>query len=409
MNARALLARRDFRLLLVGTALSMLGDSALIIALAIWARELTGSYSAAGFTLFALVGPSLLAPFAGLVVDRVRRRTLLVVTNVATALALLPLLLVHDRGQVWIIFAVGVAYGVSYLFIGAAMNGLLKEILPPDLLGDANGLLQTIREALRLAGPIAGAALFAALGGGAVALADIVTFAAATAFLLGLRVRETAPEPEPQHFLTEVTAGVRHLAGDAVLRRTVLAVAVGFLVAGFAESIFFPVLDHLHEPATFAGPLLSMQGVGAIAGGLSAPWLIRRIGESALVGSGLALFGVGDLVFAAPSLPVVLGGIVVAGLGVAWLVVGFTTLLQRRTPNRLMGRVSSAADLVVGTPQTLSIGVGAVLVAVVDFRVLLLVMAIVLVGCGAVLLTRRGARAPVIDDDRFAAWPAQSR
>lgn len=398
MNARALLGRRDFRLLLIGTALSMLGDSALIIALAVWARELTGSYSAAGFTLFALVGPSLFAPFAGLVVDRTRRRTLLVVTNLATAVALLPLLAVHDRGQVWIIFAVGVAYGVSYLFIGSAMNGLLKEILPEELLGDANGLLQTIRESLRLAGPIAGAALFAALGGGAVAIADAATFVVATGFLVCLHVREGEPEPREHHFLAEATAGARHIAAEPVLRRTVLAVAVAFLVAGFAESIFFPVLDHLHEPATFAGPLLSTQGIGAIAGGLSAPWLIRRIGESALVGAGLALFGIGDLILAAPSLPVVLGGIVVAGIGVAWAVVGFTTLLQRRTPNRLMGRVSSAADLLVGTPQTLSIGVGAVLVAAVDFRVLLLVMAVVLVAAGGFLLVRPAGPALVGGD-----------
>lgn len=383
-----LLQRRDFRLLLIGTALSMLGDSALIIALAVWARELTGSYSAAGFTLFVLVGPSVLAPAAGVVVDRFRRRTLLVVANLLTSVALLPLLLVQDRGDIWILFAVGTAYGLSYLVVGSALSGLVKELLPEDLLADANGLLQTVREGLRLAGPIGGAALFAALGGAAVAVADIATFLVATGFLLLLHVRERAPQPRESRLLAEAAAGGRHILADPVLRRTVLATAVGFLVAGFAESIFFPVLDHLGEPPSFAGPLLSTQGIGAIAGGLTAPWLIRRCGESALVGGGLVLFGIGDLVLAAPSLPVVLGGIVVAGVGVTWLVVGFTTLLQRRTPHHLMGRVYSAADVLTGAPQTLSIGVGAVLVGIVDFRILLAVMATVLSAAGAYLLLR---------------------
>ena len=74
-----------------------------------------------------------------MVADRVRRRPLLIVTNLATAVAVLPLLFVHDRGDVWIIYAVTAAYGFSFTVLGAGLLGLLATMLPADELADANG------------------------------------------------------------------------------------------------------------------------------------------------------------------------------------------------------------------------------------------------------------------------------
>jgi MFS family permease len=108
-----------------------------------------------------------------------------------------------------------------------------------------------------------------------------------------------------------------------------------------------------------------------------------------LVGLGMGLFALGDLTFASSSLLLVLFGIAVAGAGIAWLIVGFVTAIQLRTPARLQGRVSSAADTLVNTPQTVSIAMGALLTTLVDYRLLVLVMALVTAACGAYLLSRR--------------------
>jgi MFS family permease len=102
-----LLRIADLRRYLAGQVLSLFGDSALLIVLAIWAKQLTHSSAAAGLVLFAVVAPSLLTPLAGVLVDRVRRRPLLVVVNVLSAIAVLPLLFVHDAGDVWILYVVG--------------------------------------------------------------------------------------------------------------------------------------------------------------------------------------------------------------------------------------------------------------------------------------------------------------
>ena len=87
---RQLLARKDVRLLLTGQTLSMFGDWMMFIALAIWAKVLTGSSSAAGLVFFVLALAGLVAPLGGLVVDRVRKRPLMIGTHVALAAVMCP-------------------------------------------------------------------------------------------------------------------------------------------------------------------------------------------------------------------------------------------------------------------------------------------------------------------------------
>src|SRR5215218_10200751 len=99
---RRLLAIRDGRIFLFGWTLSQFGDWALIIVLAVWAKALTDSNAAAGLVFFALAAPSIFAPLAGLVVDRVPRRPLLVAVYSIEAVVVLSLLFVHDRSDLWL-------------------------------------------------------------------------------------------------------------------------------------------------------------------------------------------------------------------------------------------------------------------------------------------------------------------
>jgi MFS family permease len=102
----------------------------------------------------------------------------------------------------------------------------------------------------------------------------------------------------------------------------------------------------------------------------------------------MALFAVGDASFASSSLPIVCAGVIVAGFAVSWFIVGFATSIQLRTPQGLQGRVASAANTIVGTPQTIGIALGAVLISVMDYRVLVAVMFFAILACSAYLLTR---------------------
>jgi MFS family permease len=386
---RRLFRIRNMRVFVAGWAASVFGDWAMFIVLGVWTKDLTGSNSAAGLVFFALGAPSLLSPFAGLVVDRLPRRPVLMWTYAAEAVVVLSLLFVHDRSDVWIIYAVTVFYGATGTLAASARSALLTVMVPEELLGESNGVLQTLREGLRLIAPLVGALIYASIGGGAVAILDSASFVAVVIALALIRLEEPRFERE-EHFVTELLAGVRHVFATLPLRQIVLATGVCLLVVGFAETLIFAVLDQgLHRPASFFGVLSSLQGVGAIAGGVTAARVMRRIGDVKLVGLGMGLFAVGELSFVSHSLPLVLTGIACAGAGIAWLIVGYITAIQMRTPLRLQGRVLSASDTLVNTPQTISIALGALLTTLIDYRILVVLMAVVTAMAGAFLLSRR--------------------
>jgi MFS family permease len=390
---RALLHNRDARLLLAGQSLSLFGDRSMYLVLGIWVKTLTGSNAQAGLVFFVLAAPGLVAPAFGLAVDRLRKRPLMIATDVVIGLVLLTLLFVHGRGDVWIIYAVTLVYGASGYLFSSAQSALLTRLLPPERLGDANAALQTVSEGSRLIAPLIGAGLFAAVGGAAVAILDAATFAVSALCLLGVRLREERPAAPEHHILVQVAAGVRHIARTAGLRRIVLVTGLALLVVGFIETAIFAVLQHaLHRPPSFLGVLSVAQGVGAIAGGLTASAALRRFGDGRTLGVGVLLFAAGDALFLIPSLVPVIVGFAVAGAGLSWAVVAFGTAIQLRTPSDLQGRVYSAADMVLGTPQTLSIALGAALITVVDYRILIVVMGVVAGGCG-VFMAAAGAPA----------------
>jgi len=392
---RQLLAHRDARLLLAGQTLSAFGDWALLIVLAVWMKSLTGSSALAGLTFFVFAAGALAAPLGGLLADRVRRRPLMLASDCVLGASVLLLLLVHDRGDAWLIYLVALLYGVLGTVFNPARAALLRIMLPEELLADANGALSTTREGLRVVAPLAGAGLYALVGGGAVAILDSATFAASALFLARMRVPEAKPEPPEHHFLREVTAGLRHVWATLPLRQVVLGLAVALLVIGFAETLIFSVFAALGKSPSFFGVFSTIQGTGSIAGGLSAAALVRRIGEVRLVGLGLALFALADLALAVPSLPLVVVAAPVAGIGVAWAIVGFSTALQTRTPLAIQGRVSAAADLTLSVAQTTSIATGALLSTLVDYRILLVVMAVVVLATAGYLVTREQEAVPI--------------
>ena len=393
---RALLANRDARLLLVGQSLSLFGDRSMYLVLGIWVKTLTGSNAQAGLVFFVLAAPGLLAPAFGLAVDRMRKRPLMIATDVVIGLVLLTLLFVHGRDDVWIIYAVTLVYGASGYLFSSAQSALLTRMLPPERLGDANAALQTVSEGSRLIAPLIGAGLFAAVGGAAVAVLDAATFAASALCLLGVRLREERPVAPEHHILVQVAAGVRHIARTAGLRRIVFVTGLALLVVGFIETAIFAVLQHgLHRPPSFLGVLSVAQGVGAIAGGVTASNALRRFGDGRTLGVGVLLFAAGDALFLVPSLVPVLAGFAIAGAGLSWAVVAFGTAIQLRTPSDLQGRVYSAADMILGTPQTLSIALGAALITVVDYRILIVVMGVVAGGCGVFMAVAGAAADPV--------------
>lgn len=389
---RRLLTYRDARLLVTGQTISAFGDWAMWIVLAVWMKSLTGSSARAGLVFFMLgLGNLVAGPLGGLLADRVRRRPLMIATDCALGGSVLVLLFLHDKGDAWLIYLVALLYGVGGSVFFPARSALLRLMLPEELLADANGALSSLQQGLRIVAPPVGAALYAAFGGGTVAILDAATFAGSALFLSQIRVPEENPEPPEHHFLRELTAGIEHVWRTLPLRQIVAGATIALLVIGFAETLIFTVITHLGRQPSFFGVFAALQGVGSIAGGLTAAAVVRRVGDVRCVGLGLGIFGLGDLLLIVSSLPVVLVAFVVAGVGIVWAIVAFTTALQLRTPLAIQGRVSSAADMSLSVAQAVSIATGAALSTVVDYRILLVAMAAVVLASSVYLVTRHEA------------------
>ncbi|WP_229400736.1 MFS transporter [Micromonospora okii] len=392
---RTVLSRPDFRLLFGALLASMAAESILLLALAIWVKDLTGSDGLAGATIFAIIAPMVLAPLVGWAVDRYPRRRFFVAVNLATALLLTPLFTVSGSDDVWLIYVVAGLYGLSYLTLNATLAGLIRDLVPVELLAEANGALQTVRQGLRLGGPLAGAALYAAVGGWLLTALAMTGFVVAAAVVAPLRAPGAPAAGTGLRWSAELGAGLRHLAGTPALRRALLGYGLGSLVMGFTESLIFAYVDlGLRRDAAFVGVLVAVQGVGGLVGGLLSASVVRRVGEVGTLAAGVVLFGPAALALAYPNLWLGTAALLLAGLSLPLITVGLNTLIQRSTPAGLLGRVAAASEALVSAPQALSIGAGALLVGVFDYRLLFALVGLTTTAAGLFLWRGRHHPAP---------------
>ncbi|NUT41354.1 MAG: MFS transporter [Thermoactinospora sp.] len=388
----AVLARRDFRWVFAGLAASMLGDASLLLMPAILAKTLTGSNSAAGLVLLFFTVPMVFAPLLGVVIDRVDRRRLLIVACLVSAVAVAPLALVSGRSTAWLVYPVAVGMGLSYTVIFSALAGLLKGMLPASELAGANALLTSTRQGLRLLGPLLGVALYAGVGLWSVVVFDVLTFVVAAGCFAML---PSVPRPPRRAWVSlrvEVGAGARHVWGEPVLRRAMACLSLFFLVAGATESLIFAVIEALGRGPEFTAFTSVALGVGAVGCGLGSARLVARFGEPAMVGAGVFLYGLAIGLWLVPFEAVMVGAMALAGAGLTLSGVAMRTLLQRRSPDEVMGRVSTAYDAVAGAGQLVSVGAGALLALWVDYRVLVAAVSVVCLLAPLVNLQSKAAR-----------------
>jgi MFS family permease len=372
----AALADPRFRRLLVANSVSSFGDSALYLSMGIWAKDLTGSNAAAGLIFLAQGLPSLASPLAGQLVDRVRRRPLLIVTNAAAGATVLALLVVHSRAELWVMYTVATIYGGASTIIGPAGSGLIKDLLADEDLLGANAARTTISQGLRIASPLAGAAIYASLGGGSIAVLDAATFLVGTGALLSVNLTETPPGPTAaEPIRDQLLAGAAHLRHTPLLAQITLSGTIAMLVLGFYESVTFAVIAAIGKPASFFGVLMSIQAAGSIAGGFAVGPLIRRVGEARTLAIALVAWAVASLIYTIPALPASCTALAIFGLAVPLNTVVLTTATQRYTPPQLQGRTMAASFMALDLAQTLSITTGAALVSTLGYKPLLFIAA----------------------------------
>ncbi|MBB6626361.1 MFS transporter [Nocardioides sp. KIGAM211] len=360
---RLLRRRRDLRLLVTASLVSLSGDWILGIGLAYAVYDLTGSTLASTGTLLAGLLPQVLAgPLAGVLVDRWDRRRTMIATNLAMAVGLLPLLLVTGADRVGLVYAVLVGQSLLEVFFAPAEQAMLPRLVDEDELVTANAVNGQARNLARLLGGALGGTAAAVGGVPAVAALDVLTFLAAALLLRAIRTsgrverRSTeAAEAAVQRRLTalrdELRGGIRAASREPAIRVLLVFLLVTSAGEGIMGTLFAPfVRDVLQGSGQAYGVICAVQAVGGLLGGLVVAGLAHRLSPLALLGAGSVLFGLVDLaIFLYPTAyvaiwPAVLG-MVVVGIPGAGAAAGQMTIFQQHTSDAERGRVFSLVAL----------------------------------------------------------------
>lgn len=373
--------RRDLVLVAAGRAVSILGDEVAVIALALWAsHRQNGTLAVAALVMAATLPQLLAAPWAGLLVDRQPARRLIATVSLLQAVVCLAFVPTIGANSLAGAVVLVVLLNLGQTVVGPAWQALVPTIVEPDQLNRALSLVQGTTAGAMLLGPAVGGLLVAAFDTSAALFIDAVTFVVLAAFAVALR-HDRRPERPSARGKGEMSAGIRLFVTDPMLRSVLVLVTALVLCAGAVNvaEIF------LITRTLGAGPV-AYGVVGALfaAGLLFGAVLARK--ERSVTAAGRVLVGV-TLSMAlsmvvlglAPTLAVAALASIAFGVGNGMLNVNAQSIIVRRSPQDVLGRVFAALQGVVGAAMLLATGLGGLLLVVLDVRILI-------VGCGAVAI-----------------------
>jgi DHA3 family tetracycline resistance protein-like MFS transporter len=338
---------RDFRLLWTGMTVSLLGDGVFLVAIAWQVYLLTDAPTALAFVGLAMTVPHVLFLLVGgVVTDRVDRRRVMLAADVVRGLAIggMGLLSVTGAVEVWHLMALSAVYGAGTAFFGPAFDAIVPDIVPQDLLGEANSLDQLVRPAaFRLLGPAVGGFLIAAVGVGWAFVLDSASFGVSVVALLLMRRRPAARE-SGDSAAREIREGFRYVRSHVWLWGTFLVATVAYLLFMGPTEVLVPyvVKNDLGGDARTLGLVFAMGGVGAIGAAalMGQRGLPRRFITFMYVAWALATFAVAGYGLATVSWQAMAACLAFNALETAGTIVWATTK-HRLVPSALLGRVAS--------------------------------------------------------------------
>jgi MFS family permease len=369
-----------------GQAISFVGDAVSMVALVILVVQLTGSGSAVGGALVALLLPTFASPLFGVLADRFDRRAVLVTSDLTRAILVLGLIFARDLTVLYLLaFLIGLARALFNPTIRAAFPSVVGE-------GDltrANSLIGVTFSVSVTVGPALGGLLIAAEGVSAAFLLDAATYLISAGFLSRIPLpHPQREEGEGEAFFQELRSGFRYLAGA----RVPLAMMVGAFLTVLATDLATPAEVFLAKGTFGAGDvgyglLVSLWGAGMLLGSTLMAVLGDRLRLLPVYFLGifvwaLALAGTG----LSPTFVLALGMLMVAGVANGVDNVVTDTILQKQVPDAFLGRVFSVKFLGYGAGEALAYPAGGVLVDALGPRSTYLLAGIVTAAAALVVL-----------------------
>jgi MFS family permease len=359
---RSLLRHRDFVKLWSAETISQFGTQVTLLALPLIAATILnvtpfefGLLSTIEFLPFVLLSLP-----AGVWVDRLRRRPILIAGDLvrAASLASIPIAFAFDALTIWQLYLVGFINGCATVFFDVAYQSYLPALVERDQIVEGNSKLETSRSAAQITGPGISGFLIGAISAPFAIVLDAISFVVSALFLVGIRKHEPLPERptdargEKPSMRTEIAEGLRYVGRQVYLRS--IAATTGssnfFSNILFAVLILFLVRERAFTPEQI-GLAFSIGSVGFLLGALTANRIAGLIGVGPTIVLSAATFGPSALLIAlAPAdfaLPFVSASVFFGSFGGSVYNINQVSLRQAITPERMQGRMNATMRFIV--------------------------------------------------------------
>jgi MFS family permease len=365
---------RDFWMFWTGQVISVLGSSFTAFAIPLLIYRLTHSALNLGLTMTVEMLPYLLFGLViGAWVDRVNRKRLMIVVNLAMAAVILsiPVAAGLSHLSLALIYAVAFVGSTLNIFFASAEFAAIPNLVGADDLVTANGRIQASYSAATIAGPVLAGLLTSFLPISTLLTFDSASYVVAAAALVLVRASfnsEREEGKEQTSVLNDVVEGLRYVLGHPVLRNISLMMAlVNFVAATTGAQIVLFAKQHLEVSNAELGILFAAQGAGIVVTGLTAGWFRKRWSFSTVALGALMASGALTIGYAVAPwywLVVPLLGLS-AGLGILFNI-NTTSLRQKIVPNEMLGRVMSIAGVLAWSAIPLGALLGAAIITATD-------------------------------------------
>jgi hypothetical protein len=338
------LRHRNFRLLWIGQSVSQIGNALYYVALPFQILALGGTPLQLGFGFTAFSTAQLVVIlFGGAIVDRLPRRRVIVASDFASGVVVGVVALLGITGHLQIahLYVASALFGVAFSFYTPAMNAIMPELVPKDVLIAGNSLRGLAGQSARVVGPLLGGLVVARAGPPLAFAIDAATFF--FSFVVFFLANPPRREPPPRtSLLSQMREGLAFTFSVKWIWLTIVGFGFtnGFYFAAFTVALPLLVLNILHGSAATFGLIGAAGGVGEVIGGLLAGSLrIRRIGLALYAGN--ALLGISAAGYGVPLLAIVLFAAAGFGACIVFTNTLWDSAIQKHVPGELIGRVTS--------------------------------------------------------------------
>lgn len=341
------LRHRNFRLFIAGQGTSHIGNWLQLVATSWLLYRLTNSPLMLGVASLALYGPLLLiTPFAGVLLDRVNVRLVLLCTNTAALVqaVCMSVLVMSHWVEPWQLLAGNLVMGlVSACDMPARQSLLVRLVGGRDDLSSAIALNSIVMNGARCIGPVLGGVLIGSFGEGTGFGANSLLRFAVLGALLAMRFPSLAQVRSPSSWLTDLVTGMRYAYGFLPSRSLLLLLAAtSITVHAYPTLMPWFAKERFHGTSQTLGLLLGAGSLGSVAGLVYLAGRSGIDGLMSLVGSTALLAGTALVAFSfATSLWLAAPMLFLVGMGMTLTAASTNTVLQSFVPDALRGRVAS--------------------------------------------------------------------